>query len=159
DLAQRIEMGDIDLAIMPRNLASSKHPAVPLFSDTFVGLACAKNNGVSSQLTEADFRSASIVVSRYSMTRMPRLPEELWLSLGYRPHVALALPTSSMVPEYIAGTDLIAVVPSRLAKRAVLSMPLKEVTLPFACSFEEVLQWNERHTRDPSSRWFRDLII
>src|SRR5262249_43119895 len=112
-----------------------------------------------SRLTEAEFRAASVVVSRYSMTRMPRLPEETWLSLGYRPKGTQSLPSQLMVPECIAGSDLIAVVPKRLAERACKSFAIREVALPFACPpIEEVLQWNERHTLDPSARCFRDLI-
>jgi LysR family transcriptional regulator, nod-box dependent transcriptional activator len=59
----------------------------------------------------------------------------------------------------VVGTDRIATVQSRLARRYAETLPLRLYPLPMAApKLTEVLQWNRLHDKDPGNRWLRERM-
>ena len=72
--------------------------------------------------------------------------------------LVLKVPHFLMVPEIIASSDMVAVLPERLArgyarKLLILEPPLK---LP---GFDIASIWHERTHTDPAQQWLRQVLV
>ncbi len=78
---------------------------------------------------------------------------------GLRRRLQATAPHFLTVPYVVAGSDLIACVPARLAGRFRRLLPLvvREVPVPLPL-FHARLVWHERNNEDPAQRWFREMI-
>ena len=63
------------------------------------------------------------------------------------------------IPSIVAASDLLAIVPERLARAARQMYALRVLQLPIAVPrFNVTMVWHESHQRDPAHRWLRDLM-
>ena len=75
--------------------------------------------------------------------------------------VDVRVSTSSIVPlaTLVAGTNLLALVPSRLADRLGPMVGIVSVPTPFpAVELIERLYWHPANAHDPAHTWFREMI-
>lgn len=78
---------------------------------------------------------------------------------GVARSVALQVPHFTVLPLLISTTDLVAVVPSRVAKIFQSFAPLQFVELPFTVPKIEVhVHWDRRHDLTQTQQWFIELI-
>ncbi|MEC9432305.1 MAG: LysR family transcriptional regulator [Pseudomonadota bacterium] len=78
--------------------------------------------------------------------------------LGHVRHVALNAPHWLLAPRVLRGSDLVAVLSERLARRVAAEegAPLALAPLPFgAADFHWSLYWHRRTDRTPALRWLR----
>ena len=62
-----------------------------------------------------------------------------------------------VLPEILAVSDMIAVVPRRLAKRASgMKIAPPPLTIP---GFTKSMAWHERNHHDPAQQWLRELLL
>jgi DNA-binding transcriptional LysR family regulator len=74
--------------------------------------------------------------------------------------IALRVPGFHVLPMIVANSDLLAVVPSRLADAFAARVPIKVLPLPIAIpQFDICLHWHERYHHDPAIRWMRRAFI
>jgi DNA-binding transcriptional LysR family regulator len=80
-------------------------------------------------------------------------------TLGITPKVQVSTPGFSVLPFLVSGTDLVAMVPERLARRyegfarcAVVPAPFPDVPLV------EAMYWHHNRHADPAHRWLRDTV-
>jgi DNA-binding transcriptional LysR family regulator len=80
-------------------------------------------------------------------------------TLGIIPKVQVSTPGFSVLPFLVSGTDLVAMVPERLARRyedfarcAVVPAPFPDVPLV------EAMYWHHNRHADPAHRWLRDTV-
>ena len=79
---------------------------------------------------------------------------------GLRRRVALVVPSFLVAPVIAAGSDLVATVPSRIAKMYVGRLPVRSVPVPLELPPVTVfMAWHERMRRDPGHAWFRRLLV
>ncbi|MGA6159743.1 LysR family transcriptional regulator [Stenotrophomonas sp. NPDC087984] len=81
-------------------------------------------------------------------------------ALGIRPHIAVRVESYRAVPDFVAGTRRVALVPDRL----VAALPRTEGLLRLDCPvsldpLEEHLWWDASHDEDPAHCWLRDLVM
>ncbi|MEM9063001.1 MAG: LysR family transcriptional regulator [Pseudomonadota bacterium] len=77
--------------------------------------------------------------------------------LGLARHVVCSLPSFLLAPPVIAGSDLLALVPKRLARASESTVDAFDP--PFSSPrFAVDLLWHPRRQKDPSHSWFRDLV-
>jgi DNA-binding transcriptional LysR family regulator len=75
-------------------------------------------------------------------------------------HVAVSLPHYAAVPEILAGSDMIATLPERLARRAVSQGSLVMLDLPYApMSVDVEAVWHERAERDTGVQWLLKEMV
>lgn len=90
-----------------------------------------------------------------------RFVDDVLARLGLRRRVALNVPHWLVVPEVLRATDMVAVMPERLAR--VLAAPadgfvLREV--PFeSSSFDWALYWHRRREGSAEHDWFRTILV
>ncbi|WP_405970063.1 LysR family transcriptional regulator [Streptomyces sp. NBC_00988] len=80
-------------------------------------------------------------------------------TLGITPQVQVSTPGFNVLPFLVGGTDLVAVVPERLARRyegfarcAVVPTPFPDVPLV------EAMYWHHNRHADPAHRWLRETV-
>ena len=74
-------------------------------------------------------------------------------------NIALQMASFVSIPETVAETDMIAVVPSRLALQLRQEGRLRCLDLPFECPEIEVrLYWHKSREKDRGHRWIAELM-
>lgn len=80
-------------------------------------------------------------------------------TLGITPQVQVSTPGFSVLPFLVAGTDLVALVPERLATRYTPFVGCLSVPTPFPdVPLIEALYWHHNRHTDPGHRWLRETI-
>lgn len=78
---------------------------------------------------------------------------------GAKRRVVVELAHGLGISEVISSSDLLACVPSRLAKSLIVKDEIQSAELPFISPVVEVSQfWHERMHADEGHKWFRNLI-
>ena len=75
-------------------------------------------------------------------------------------NIVLRVPGFHVLPMIIASSDLLAVIPGRLAQSFVSHVPIKVLPLPIPIPpFDIRIYWHERYHYDPTLRWFRSVFV
>jgi len=79
--------------------------------------------------------------------------------LGVQRHVQVTTVGWLPLPFVVAGTDLVAVVPERLARRVALTAGLSVIEPPFGrVELVEAAWWHPMRGHDPALRWLRAVL-
>lgn len=157
--ADDLASGQLDLAIgsLPGLVAGTR--TRPLFSDHYVCLMWARHPSVGSTLTLEQFSQ-----TRHVMVDSPSsghaLVERLLASHGVTRRIVARLPQFTVLPQLLAGSDLLVILPLRVAKLFAAGGKLKHVELPIPIpSFEVRMHWHPRHEASAAHRWVRDEVF
>jgi DNA-binding transcriptional LysR family regulator len=75
-------------------------------------------------------------------------------------NIVLRVPGFHVLPMIVASSDLLAVIPSRLAETFVSHVPIKVLPLPIPIPpYDICIYWHERYHHDPPLRWFRRAFV
>src|ERR1043165_9645412 len=75
-------------------------------------------------------------------------------------NVTLRLPGLHVLPMIVANSDLVAVVPSRLAQAFASRLPIKVLPPPVSMpQFDVCIHWHERYHHDPAIKWMRRAFV
>lgn len=136
-------------------------PHLPLLEDEYVCLVDRENPAVrNGVLSFDDFISLPQAVAQFGrlhFTPADRRLRELGIDRR-EPRVT----TSSFLPlpSIVAGTDLVAVVPRRLAEQLGPLTGTIGVEAPFGkVEIDLKLWWHASHETDPVHRWFRERLV
>jgi len=70
------------------------------------------------------------------------------------------VPQFHVLPMVIANSDLLAVIPNRLAQAFARSVSIKILPVPVAIPPIDInMFWHERYHHDPTNKWFRDAFM
>ncbi len=73
---------------------------------------------------------------------------------------AMRVPQFHVLPMIIANSDLVAVVPNRLAQAFARSESIRIFPVPIAIPPVDInMYWHERYHHDPGNRWFREVFM
>ena len=155
-----LEQGDIDfrLAVQfrdkPRSLRSKT-----LLRERLVCLARKGHPVIRGQLTPELFFSVPHIRPRIGYDLIGREIDALVASLKRKIHVSAQVESFLTVSHVVARTDMVATLPEFAARLFAANLPLQILELPFALSDSKIfLFWHERTHRQPSHRWFRQLL-
>jgi DNA-binding transcriptional LysR family regulator len=75
-------------------------------------------------------------------------------------NVTLRVPGLHVLPMIVANSDLVAVVPSRLAQAFASRLPIKVLPPPVSMpQFDVCIHWHERYHHDPAIKWMRRAFV
>ena len=75
-------------------------------------------------------------------------------------NVTLRVPGLHVLPMIVANSDLVAIVPARLADAFASRVPIKVLPPPVSIpQFDIRIHWHERYHRDPAIRWMRRAFV
>lgn len=73
---------------------------------------------------------------------------------------AVRVPAFHVLPMVIANSDLLAVVPNRLAQAFAQSVPIQILPVPLSIPAVDInIYWHERYHHDPPNQWFRTSFL
>lgn len=129
-----------------------------LYDDRLVGVVRADSTFGRRRPTPAALASRPHVVA--SRRGHPRGPlDEALERHGVRRSVAAVVPSHSAAAFLAAQSDLIALVPARLARQCAESLRLRSFAVPVDIPAVPVsMQWHVRLDGDPAHRWFRACV-
>jgi len=154
----QFERGDLDLALMTPEAALPELHARRLFDETYVCALRSNHPDARAKLLSVDrFCALDHVLVSYSGERFWGVTDDALAKIGRRRHVALTVTSFLVLDEILRTTDLMAVVPRRLALNAKgLALREPPVDIP---GFTKLAVWHERTHRDLGHRWVRRLLF
>jgi len=157
---ERFVRGDWDLLIMPRVPAVSALETKLLFREQFTCLAWEKNGGVGTKVTLKQYLNQSHVIVAFDYPMLLGFDEVFLRQNGHQRHISAVVPNFTLLPMFIVGTNHLATIHQRLARRFAKDLPLKIVKpqIPFP-HVEEYLCWHRHRERDSAGMWLRQLLI
>lgn len=134
--------------------------SIELFRDEYVVIADRDNPAVADGRIEMDdflrLPHVRVDFGRAHMTPPERRMRELDLQFEVRVTTNSLLP----VPLVVSGTDLLAIVPKRLAERNESAVGLVSVPVPFGpIELIERLWWHPSYNHDPAHTWVRETVV
>jgi len=154
-----LHRGEIDLLILPDRYRLESCPAEILFRDRLVCVTAADNRTAPESLTLAQFKAADHVVFQPEAGHV--IAFDTWLRQHYHfePRVKLSLPSYSLLPLAVIGTERLATLPARLAKLYAATLPIRIIEPAFPMPpMVEILQWHAAHADDFGLQWLRRMI-
>jgi LysR family transcriptional regulator, nod-box dependent transcriptional activator len=156
---EALEAGNLDFMIAPEIFASKLHPKMALFEDTHTVIAWTKNLRVTTAVSLADYLDLGHVAIHVGEGAGPNFDEIYLRRLKFKRRAEVVTHSFDVVPHLVVGTDRIATVATRLARKYAKFLPLKLIPLPFALPpMSEILQWHKYHDQDPAYTWLREAL-
>lgn len=155
-IARQAEQGEIDLAFHTTEGAPSSLRRRALFNERYVLVGRAGHPRLRRRPTLPQFCELGHVVVSPEGGGFLGTTDQVLSAMGMERRVVLSVPHFLFVVQAVTGTDLVAMLPERLARR----MPgLRVVEAPVEVpGFEMSMLWHERVHRDPAHRWLRDCV-
>ena len=158
DIGDALAAGALDLAV---GFLPGLGPPVrrkPLFRDPYVCLMRADHPDVGKTLTKKKFLAASHALVSYKGGH--RVIEEALERAGLSRKIALRVPHFTVVPMILERTDLILILPAKVARVYERPGRFKFLPPPVPIPPADVeVHWHERFERDPGNRWLRETIM
>jgi LysR family nod box-dependent transcriptional activator len=158
--ATMLDEGVVDITIVPAAHVSRDHPSINLHEEDHVVAGWAGNPLFATDISVAIFSRADHVSVKLGNIKRESFAESELRKLGIERKVALTVSSFLVVPEFLIGTDRIAVMHRRLAERMQEKMPIAFQPLPFAFPpLVEVLQYHRARRNDAALQWLIAQIV
>ncbi len=151
------EHGEVDLVLVPEEYLLSDHPAEQILEERYVALGWSRNPVFESTLTVDSFLDCAHVAVALEAERNLSFADRQLESLGYHRRIAMFAPIFSAVPRMLVGTNLLAVMPERLARTFLAMMPLTAAALPMEfAAMRVMMQFHTARSGDQGLKWLRE---
>lgn len=157
-LPMQFERGAVDVALITPDTTPPELHAKTLYAEDYVCLLRADHPLAQSDALSLDeFCSQDHALVSYVGGSFHGVTDEALAALGRSRRVTLSVCSFLVLPEILRVSDLISVVPRRLAlNTAGLKIVAPPLTIP---GFTKSVAWHERTHRDPGHRWLRELLF
>jgi DNA-binding transcriptional LysR family regulator len=153
-----LERGEADLLIIPSEFLSHEHPSEVLWEEQFVCALWAGSKLAREELTLDRYLASGHI----AMVPQGRDAEsyEAWLMhrRGVRRRLVATTYSFAALPALVCGTEWIATIHMRLARRLAAAWPLvlRPVPVPLE-PMRQSMQWHRYWHQDPGLVWLRGL--
>lgn len=162
-LSEYLRDGDFDLALTFVRSPPSELRQTVLYPQRLLCIARQGHPLVDGYITLEQFGSCQHAcwgappVAHATMEEM--LDEALEALLGHARPTMLTVSSLTLLPDVIAGSDLLGVVPEYMARVAAQTLPIQLLPLPFKVASVDVsMVWHERLHHDPAHKWVRESL-
>ncbi|KQU80834.1 MULTISPECIES: LysR family transcriptional regulator [unclassified Rhizobacter] len=156
-LAAQMARGDVDLALMTPGDAPAGLRSRHLFDERYVLTGRRGHPRLRRKLTAEQFAQLEHVIVSLRGGDFVTPVDELLAALGLRRNVVLSAASFLFVPEMVARSDLVALVPQRLVRDRTDALRIVECPIPVP-GFEVGMLWHERNHAHAGQRWVRDVL-
>ncbi len=155
-----LERGDVDMLIGGHLPASPRITRCTLFTENFVCIRDAKRGRRKARFTRDEYaRLPHVLFSSAGGDGLPGAIDTMLSRHGRKRRTAITLAHVVAVPFAVAGTDLVATMAERIARRFAAAAGVSIVPVPYDV---EAFTIDVLHTRramaDPALRWFIELV-
>jgi DNA-binding transcriptional LysR family regulator len=157
-LASQLERGDVDLALITPETTPTGLHAAPLFDEQYVCVIRADHPAALDGTISLDrFCAMDHVLVSPSGGGFRGVTDIALERIGRTRRVISSVTSFLVLPDILEHSDLIAVVPLRLARyQTGLRIMEPPVEIP---GFSKTLAWHERTHRDAGHEWIRSLLL
>jgi LysR family transcriptional regulator, nod-box dependent transcriptional activator len=153
---QRLERGDVDLAIYPERNASAEHPREDLLRETYCCVVWSENRNIGDTLGFDDYMAARHVAAQFGERRIASFESWFLSTHGVARQVVVTASTFNELPSLVVGTQRIATMHRRLAQEYANLLPIRLLAPPFEIPhLQLIMQWNRHNERDAAHGWLR----
>lgn len=158
DIVERLDRGDLDLALGGTDSPGERFATAPLLEDPFV-MVMRRGHPVSRRKLSAA-ALAALPHLEISSSREDTGFIDNWLAAaGFARRIALRAPYLSAAP-ILVQSDLVATLSRRIAQEFVRNHPLQVREPPYdSPRVQTAMLWHRRLDRHPAHRWLRDVIL
>jgi DNA-binding transcriptional LysR family regulator len=157
-LEAQMVRGEVDLAVMTPQTAPSGLRSRRLFDERFVLIARRNHPRVRRRLTVAQFAALEHVIVSPRGGSFSTPADTALAALGHKRTVVLSAASFLFVPEIVAASDFVALVPERLVRDR--ADRLQVLDCPFEVKgFAVAMLWHERNHGHPGQRWVRERVV
>lgn len=155
---ERLERGEIDLAITIETHLVPHFPRLPLYEDEHA-VICWSGGSHSAGMNAAGFLSASHAVAYFGPARLVAFSESWFERQGLERRIDLRVPSFTMLPQGVIGTERVATLQRRYAEYYARFLPITVLPMPFDMPLlREMVQWHPMRERDDGLKWLIDVI-
>ncbi|MFC9997288.1 LysR family transcriptional regulator [Nocardia sp. NPDC127526] len=154
----RLARGAVDAIVASPVLDSPRLTRTPLFREGYAGLAAAGHPRLRGDtVAEADLRRERHIVVE-GVTGHPG-PRKALHDHGLEDRVAVRVTRFATLPYVVQDSDLVAIVPERVARALARTHPVRVFALPWPIEPVEVAAYTRRAPgRGAAQRWFLGVI-
>ena len=156
-LARQLAGGDVHFAIATPDPNHRDFRTQHLFKETYVLIGRKGHPRIKDARTVEGFAGIEQVIVSPSGGSFSTPVDALLAVQGCQRRVAASAASFLIVPEMVASSDLVALVPRRLIQTAGPSLDVMEVPW-LSEGFEVALIWHERSQGHQGYRWVRELV-
>lgn len=156
-LSAQMERGEVDLALMTPETAPDTLRQRVLLAESYVTIARRDHHRIGAVLDLDTFCDLSHVVVSPAGGGFSGPTDQALAAHGRTRRVVLSASGFLMVPEIVAQSDLIALVPQAVARGREDRLRLCIPPLPVP-GFTIAMVWHDRTSDHPAQRWLRERI-
>jgi len=156
-MIKQLEGGTLDLGLLALDAAPERLRHHVLFKEHYVLVARKRHPGLKGKLTVDTLSRLEYVIVSPEGGGFRGVTDTALESRGRKRRVVLSVPHFLFVPEVVARTDLVAMLPSRLVKDRSDNLQIMTPPLPLP-TYEMAMIWHERSHLDPAHEWLRDQV-
>lgn len=154
-----LERGEADLLIIPTGFMSPDHPREVLYRERFVCMVWREGALSEGRLDFERYISAEHVVMQPAGGQADAFEGWFLKRFGITRHVAVQTYSFITLPALLVGTDRVATVHERVARRLVGAWALEIQPTPMVIDeMEQAMQWHKFRSKDPGLIWLRALV-
>lgn len=154
EVVEELQRGRADLLITIDTAISTEHPHAELWQDDFVVVGWSGNRALAEPMSRETYEGLGHVTARFGWQRIPSFEEWALRSLAVERRIEIVAPTFTSVASFLVGSQRIATMHRRLARRMASTMPLKVLETPFPIpAIRQTAQWASSSDNDPAIRW------
>ena len=160
--AELLREGEVDLVISSLRSIPSAYYSSPLYPQRACCIAALGHPGIDGDLTLEQFVKFPHVAfgtSPTSFSFVDSLVESALDGLGFKREIAVTVPSFLVSSAVVARSDLLAVIPDRVAAEASERYRLQVLALPFDIgALDLAMYWHSRCHSDPAHQWLRAAL-
>ena len=157
-MTRQLDSGAIDLALMTMDAVPDHVHHRILYREDYVFIARKGHPALKRRLTVEKLHQLEYIIMSPEGGGFRGVTDAALESLGQRRQVTFSTQHFLFIPELVAQTDVVAMVPSRLVRNRSdrLLMVPPPLSIP---SFEMAMSWHERSQLDPAHEWLRREVL
>lgn len=156
---ERLERGDVDLAIYPARNASAAHPQEVLLTESYCCVVWTGHHLQGDAIGFDDYMAARHVATQFGDQRVVSFESWFLSTHGVARNVVVTASTFNALPLLVVGTQRIATMHSRLARMYARMLPVRLMRPPFEVPpLNLVMQWNRHNDLDAANAWLRQQL-
>ena len=156
-MIKQLESGTLDLGLLALDAPLERLHHRILFEERYVLVTRKRHPALRRKLSAAVLSQLEYVIVSPDGGGFRGVTDAALESKGYKRRVALSVPHFLFVPEVVARTDLVAMLPSRLVRGRTSHLQI--IRPPLALPpYEMAMIWHERSHLDPAHVWLREQI-
>lgn len=156
-IGSELASGEADLVIAQPDPTFPLLHAERLFTDSYLLVGKKGHPALKSDLSVDDYVELEHVILSRRGAEFETSVDRMLATSGQRRNVVLSAASFLFLPEIVQQSDLVALIPRRLAARRADQLAMVDLSW-LAETFDIDLIWGERSHSHPGHRWLRNLI-